>query len=325
MVTLGWVLTAGCAKEKQTPAPAEISGSVTIAVARLEATSLIRIALHENYFEDEGLDITVKQYDLGRFAFDALLAGEADIATVAQTPLVKKSFVFNDFRIICTVHTSETNVKIVARTDLGVVTPKDLKGCRIGTTEWTVGHYFLDMFLEKHGIASDEVHLEFMKPSELSSSLFKGDILAYSLREPYVFRSRMVLGNRAVTFDGNGSYTATFNCAAKLSFIVNRPETVRRFLRALLRAEQFMRSSREQSIQIIKDDLDLSRDYLIESWAASDYRLDLSHTLLQALEAEARWMIRNGYTGISYVPDFKGFVYPDALRELKSQAVSPNY
>ena len=52
---------------------------ITIAAAAYLTGALVYVAEDQRYFEKNGLEVTIKDYESGKAAADALIAGEADI------------------------------------------------------------------------------------------------------------------------------------------------------------------------------------------------------------------------------------------------------
>ena len=67
--------------------------------------------LKKGYFENEGLDLTIKEYGSGKAATESILNGEVDISTVADMPVVFNSFSREDFCIISTFASSYDSIK----------------------------------------------------------------------------------------------------------------------------------------------------------------------------------------------------------------------
>ena len=295
---------------------------ITVAVSKLEATTLVRIALENGYFEEYGLNVTMTEQDLGKFSLKEVLEGKADIATVAETPVMKESFKREDLRILATIHSSSTNVKVIARKDHGVNTSQDLKGKKVGTTVGTVGEFFLFSFLLFSGLSVKDIELIDEKPTVLVEALQTGEIDAFALREPYVFRAQEKLGDTVVVFSRDDVYTATFNLVALSDFVENEPQLVKRFLLALLQAEKFVKSNRTESIDLISKDLQLDREYLNITWNQSKFTLTLDQSLVMTMEDEARWLIKSGLSDKQEVPNYLDYIYFDALEEIKPEAVT---
>lgn len=66
-------------------------------------------------FSDAGLDVVLRPYPTGKMALGAMFAGEVDVATVAETPVMFNSFTRNDFAVIATFTSSNDDCKVIAR------------------------------------------------------------------------------------------------------------------------------------------------------------------------------------------------------------------
>jgi len=311
-------------KSSQSQAPTYTGPTerLTVAVSKLESTTLVRIALEKGYFADNGLDVTITEQDLGKFSLKEVFEGKADIATVAEAPLVGHSFKRDDYYGFATIHSSDTNIKIIGLKSQGISTPKDLKGKRVGTTRGTVGEFFLYSFLPHFGLNAADVEVVDKKPSELVEALQSGEIDAFALREPHIFRTKELVGDDAVVFANKNIYTATFNVAAMKDFVQSNPDIVKRFLEALLDAEKFTKENREEAISIISKALELDRSYLDSTWEESKFELSLNQLLILTMEVEARWRIQNNLTNATEVPDYLDYIYTDALEAVKPSAMT---
>lgn len=93
---------------------------VEVGVSKSFMSLPVSVAQKQGFFSDEGLDVTVKAYDSGRKATEALFAGEVDISTVADIPVVFNSFKRQDFCIFATFGYSDSSIKMIARKDKGI-------------------------------------------------------------------------------------------------------------------------------------------------------------------------------------------------------------
>ena len=73
---------------------------VTVAAYAGDVGTLVFLAQEQGYFADNGLEVTIREYEAGKLAADALLAGEVDIATAADFVLVSNSFDNDDLRVL---------------------------------------------------------------------------------------------------------------------------------------------------------------------------------------------------------------------------------
>ena len=154
------------------PAPAAPPTKLTIA-ANLTyiGTGLVLIATANNYFEAEGLGVTLLPYTSGQAALESALAGEAQFATAAETPLMFATMAGRPVLLVATIASQIRDRGLVARKDRGIIAPADLEGKRIGVTMHTSAQFMLDAYLDFHRIASSKVRVVNLKPEELSSAL----------------------------------------------------------------------------------------------------------------------------------------------------------
>jgi NitT/TauT family transport system substrate-binding protein len=57
-------------------------------------------------------------------------------------------------------------------------------------------------------------------------------------------------------------------------------------------------------------------------WSESLFSISLDQSLIVTMEDEARWMIKNNLTSEKQIPDFLGYIYEDALKAIKPEAVN---
>ena len=58
------------------------------------------------------------------------------------------------------------------------------------------------------------------------------------------------------------------------------------------------------------------------AWSRDQFLLSLDQSLIVAMEDQARWMIDNNLTTEKQVPNFNDYIYEDALKEIKPEAVN---
>jgi len=84
----------------------------------------------------------------------------------------------------------------------------------VATQRASAVHYFLHLFLLRHGMSEDDVDLSFMKAEELPGALSEGTIDAFSMREPFIGEAKRLMGEQAVVFSEPALYVKTFNLVA---------------------------------------------------------------------------------------------------------------
>jgi len=283
--------------------------------------SLIHIAEEKGYFLKEGIDLEIKGYSAGKFALSAALKGEVDIATVAGLPIVLNSFERGDFTIFVTIFDSTENLKALARKDRNINAPQDLIGKKMATTIGTTGHFFMATFFILNGLDFSDVEIVDLKPEEMVEAIVNGDVDAIFAWEPNILNSQRMLKDKAIILPSIVGYMETFNLVSKKDFIENNPELIKKILKALVKAEEFIKDNREESIDIIVSRLKADEEFIDKLWDGNGFQLSLSQSLLVIMEDMARWTIKNNLTDKTEVPNYLDYIYMDALGEVKPEAI----
>jgi ABC-type nitrate/sulfonate/bicarbonate transport system substrate-binding protein len=303
--------------EKQAGPPEKI----TIAYVINTNGVLVQIAFAKGYFKEEELDAVPQPHAFGKPALQAVIDGKADLATVADTPIM---FAVMDGRRITTlavIQTANRNEAIVAKGDRGVVKPSDLKGKTIGVTLGTTSDFFTEVFLIAHGIDRKQVTIIDLKPDEMVAALGTGKADAVSTWNPVLTQLQRDMGNKGLTFYGDTLYTEYFCLVAGQKYVKEHPETVRKVLRALIRAETFAKKNPEESRRLVAAFIKTDKTILDEMWNVFTFRVTLDQALIVDLEDQTRWAMKHRLTTRRNMPNYLDFVYVDGLQAVKPDAV----
>lgn len=310
------ILLSGCTEK----------GSVKIVVAESSLSvpaSLSFIARQKGFWKDQGLDVSVVSFTAGRLALDAMLNGQAQFATAAETPLATGAFRHNTYAIICEMMNTTTETKIVARKDAGISTPQSLKGKKVGVFVGTQAEYFMDAFLTHNGMQRSELNVVNLQPADLVTAIVKGDIDAMVVWQPYAFNALKLLGTNAVVFPNEGIYTGMFCMATLRKYANENPEVVEKFLKGLIDAEKFVQQHPDEAIEIVAKQVGIDPANLKQFYGEYKFVVKISDVLLDGLKKEGEWAIKTGVTPAnSSLPDYHSFIYDKPLKNIFSDRVS---
>jgi NitT/TauT family transport system substrate-binding protein len=312
------------------PLPAADNGGsavrqkITVAFTGQPQSTLVHIALAKGYFLNEGLDVQPLMHTFGKEALQSVLDGKADFATVAETPVMFSVLKGDRIFVIANIESSSMNNGVLARPGAGIARPGDVKGKRVGFTPGTTSDFFLDSFLTAQGLTRQEIASVPLKPDEMQDALLTGKVDAVSTWNYPLTQIRRQLGAQAVIFYDRQIYTETFNIAAMQDFVRQNPQTLKRFLRALIQAEDFVTKQPEQAQDIVTAAIKVDLALIKEVWNAFSYHVSLDQTLLITLEDETRWAMKNKLTDKTAMPNFAEYIHVDSLKAVKPEAVRLN-
>ena len=255
---------------------AQEKGEVILGVETTFYSSPVWVAENKGYFQEQGLNVKIMEFGSGRSALQKMLTeGNLDVVTCAETPVIVNSFTRDDYKIIAGMVYSDSDVKVLARQDKGITKALDLKNKKVGTTIGSTGHYFLSLFLVYSGISFPDVKVADFEANPVTQALVDGRVDAISTWEPHVMSAKKSLGKKAILLSSKGLFREDFYFAAKNDFIKNNPDTLKRFLKTINKAEEFIQKNREEAINIVYQRLNLNREMVTSIWNEFTFELFL--------------------------------------------------
>ena len=300
---------------------AAAAAPLTLAIADTPAFAPALLAEAEGYFVAEGLDLKIVHCVNGRRCLQHLTDGEAQLATVADTPIVMASHAGARFDIVATFASGYEN-RLIARVDRGIRVPADLQGKRIGFVKGTTGQYFTDSYLIFNDIDPGAVTMVPLEATEAVERLARGDVDAAGLYQPHGYLATQRLGKNAVVLPGTRLNTVTFNLVSQTAAAGVRDEELVKILRALKRACDHIALQPARARALLAARLNLEPTVLDAIWSDYEFRLALEQSLIANLEAESRWAVREGLVPRGPLPDYLPLFRPAPLRAVDRRAVS---
>jgi NitT/TauT family transport system substrate-binding protein len=315
-------LQSGCERDsRQTPAAQRAAESFILATTPYAGAAPAFVAAAKGFFEGEGLKVAVQSHPSGKAALDAVVAGSADVATVAELPVALAVVKGYPVTILATLST-QTDYSVVGRADLGISGPPSLKGKRVAVTAGTTADFLLDALLVRQRLSRADVQVIDRKPGEMAETLERGEVDAISTWEPHASEARRRLGTNAIVFSSEGIYESTFNLAATRQFVTTRSEAVKKILRAMVRAQQFMADDPVEAEKIVAGALKKSPEEARELLGKNRFALSLEQNLLVLMEDESRWAVKNKVVEAKGTPNFLNAVYVDGLAAVSPRSVT---
>jgi NitT/TauT family transport system substrate-binding protein len=311
----------GCSRKEEKSAPQQLE-KTTIAVTPWPASAPIYVAYEKGYFRDEGLDATLHSYISGHLGLDAVLSGKVELATCGDTPIARVVLDGKPVAVVATISEIDRAIRIIARKDRAISTPNDLKGKKIGLVKGTTADFFLHTYLAVAYINPKDIRVVNIATDKLVDALLKGEVDAVSTWSPFTLVLRDRLGSNAVVLDQPNIYIMTWNIAVTQQLAKNSPERIKKFLRAIVMANRFIKEHPDEARTISAKHIGTDSPLYEREWPDYDFSAKLGQSLILNLEDQARWMINEEAGGPRRPPDLMDFIYTDALEAVRPGAVT---
>jgi NitT/TauT family transport system substrate-binding protein len=236
----------------------------------------------------------------------SITSGAADIATNAETQLLRESVTNPDLRIIMTV--SESFYRLVGRRSSGISALKDLKGKRVLVPRQTSAQYYLVAMLRSAGLKEEDVTLVSLPPAppaqagqgaapskfRMAEALARGEADVMATFEPEPAIALQLLGNDAIVLQDRKVYREAFNLNARAKDL-DDPEKRRaivRFVRAVADASKALKKEPAPYLQEISGVIGFTVDQIRLGWPETEFPVHIIPDMLDVLEVEEQWLAK---------------------------------
>jgi len=223
----------------------------------------------------------------------AIMSGMVDVATNAETQLLRQSVDDPDLRVIFTV--AESFYRIVARKSAGIRRIADLKGKRITTPRNTSAHYYLVKMLATVHLSETDVTLVNINPvTEMSTALKEGRVDAVAMWEPEAERAIAAVGSDAIVFQDRRVYRELFNLntSAKVLADSAKRRAIVALLRSLIASSAEIRQRPRQYWPLIASKLNYTPETIAKSWPDLRFAGGLVPDLRDVMAEEEVWVAK---------------------------------
>ncbi len=309
-----------CGRSEPPSAPAE---KVRIGVVRNFYGVTVGVAHRRGFFEREGVAVEPIYHPAGRYVLEAMRKGECEFGVTAETPIVISLLEGDKIEMLACLETIPGRIGIVARKDPGVRTPADLRGKKVALVVRSNVDYLFGLILMKYGVPDDSVErVDLASGAAMDNLLLGGKVAAVCTSEPALGRIRKMLGADAVSFASEELYLVRAVLSTRAGFAAMRPETVRKVLRALKKAAQFIQDSPGEARNDAAAFFKVDPASIEEMMKKGSFEATLNQSFLLQLEDQANWAVDRAIVPPCPLPDFRRFIEARPLTDVDPGAVT---
>ena len=318
------ILAIGLGSSFYLNSPSSYTGKVetiTFGDLSVDSSELVYVAQDQHFFKENGINLTLKNFDTSRAAINSMIKNEVDITTSGEYPFVVNVLSNENFSVIGTMDKFQA-FYLIGNEDQGIENIADLNGKNIGVVRQSLMEFYLGRFLDLHDLNIHNVSIVDVKPSQWVNAIANGTVDAIVVSQAYVSQIQARLTNNIVIWQVQSDQLAYGIIFGRTNWITQHPELVNRFLKSLAQAEDHLINHATIAKATLQNHLNYSDAYLVEVWPNHKFSLSLDQSLVIAMEDEARWMISNNLTNATAAPNFLNYIYADGLERVKPESVN---
>jgi NitT/TauT family transport system substrate-binding protein len=289
LLAIAGLLLASCAS---TPQVGEPLAPIRVAGARWIELSPVVVAANSFY---------PQKLEVPSGGVTSITRGDADLATNAETQLLRESVNNPDLRIIATV--SESFYRLVARRSAGIGKLADLKGKRVLVPRLTSAQYYLVAMLRSAGLKEEDVTLVSLpaagpgQPAEkfrYAEALVRGDTDVIAIFEPEPAEAVRRLGDDAIVLQDRKVYREAFNLHARATDLADpaKRRAIVRFVRAMSDATQALKKDPEPYLDHVSSVIGFSVEQIRWGWPETEFPVKIIPDMLDVLVTEEAWVAK---------------------------------
>lgn len=284
LFTLGLVLAA-----RPSVTQAETRQVIRFAFQDRAGSVLPILSVEKGFFKEEGLEVVPLRFSSGPACSEALYSGAADIGAMGDTTAIIMTARSDQFFIVASHATGEERHRIVVRQDSQLRTLHDLKGKRLAVKCGTSTYGGVLAALKKANMSPTDLTIINLTPPTMTEALFAGSVDAFAASEPTPSAAEEKGARELCTLGGLGNEYPILILTNR-EMADNRPTSLKAFLRAMKKAEQYAAQHPRETVRIMAQATGLSLKTIQRAMKRHQYQLRLDASILASLKKTADFL-----------------------------------
>lgn len=255
------------------------------------------IALEKGWFEEElGNEIKVtafSDFGSGPAMMEAMTAGDIDVALLGDMPVVQVKANDVDVKVISSLFTSVKGYQLIAAEGSGIEKLEDIKGKTVAVMSGSTNHKLLLKYLEAVNYTEDDLDIVYLNNADQLAAFVGKNVDAAVTQVPTSTTIIRETGAYQVT-DAEGYDTILTVIAGNNEYMQQNPEIIRKFLKVLIRANEWAAENQDEAIAVVSafsdQDVDTTRLY----FDTRTFRCSLDQDVRDALDGTVSYLYKAG-------------------------------
>ncbi|MBD1936731.1 ABC transporter substrate-binding protein [Microcoleus sp. FACHB-68] len=310
------------------PTPQENTLSTSMGLVTWIGLTPFYIAQQKGFFKELDINLEIKDFSASADSLAAFAAGHLKgLAPVtSEAMLLAANGV--DFRVVLVEDISVGADGILARNSIADI--KDFKGKQIAVDQGSVSHYFLLQVLNEFGLSAADIALVAMTPDAAATAYETGEIDIAVTYSPYLDKAKITQKDGRVIYDSSQMPSAIVDLYVfETKFIESYPQAVGAFVRGIFQGLDFLKTNRQEGLEIAAKYLDITPNELDEDLKLlqfPDVQMNLEmlgnpaseRYLLKTMQNMTEFLKQQNQ--INRVPNFSALLAPEFVKAVAASA-----
>ncbi|MCU6791566.1 MULTISPECIES: ABC transporter substrate-binding protein [Paenibacillus] len=233
----------------------------------------IAIGEEKGFFKEAGIKMNAVKFLSGPPEFQAMAAGEIDIAYIGPGATFLSAQ--GQGNIIGIVSLGKSDM-VFATKKSGIKEFKDLKGKTVGVPKGTSGEMVLNLGIEKAGLKLSDVNIVNMDVAGAVTAYVAGKVDAVAIWSPYTSEIEKQIGKENMVKLGDNSsffpeYSFPSSWVVNPKFLKEKPELVDKFMKAMAKTTEYKISHSDEAVKLTAAYTQVPEDSLKQELESIDW------------------------------------------------------
>jgi NitT/TauT family transport system substrate-binding protein len=210
----------------------------------------IYLAHNKGFFKAQGVDVDLQVIDDTKVGMAALAAKRIEAYGATPNTVLLYAKADNPFVMVMTVDDSKGGDGIVAHKDIKSI--KDLKGKRVAFLEGSIAQFYLSYLLKREGLTEKDVTpVNMGSTGDAGAAFVAGRVDAAVVWEPWLSKGKAAPHGHVLIDSTKTPGLIIDTLAFRQDVVKNRPEDVRKVVRAVGQAVDYWKKNPKESVEIM--------------------------------------------------------------------------
>lgn len=244
-----------------------------------------------------------------------MAAGEADLGFMADLPAIIAKSTGQEIEIVSNVAYGGKGVAVLVSPDSDIKSVADLKGKKIAYATGSYAQHLLALLLNQEGLSLKDVESVNLGAGDQPAELANGQVDALVIWEQYI--SKLTTdGTAKVLADGTGIKRGNMVNYAVSSYAEEHPDVIEAYIKALDRADDYIKEKPEDAAKLVADDFGVEEDVMEKILSNLTFTTELTTDDINEIKKVKDFSLEEGIIGSDVdIDSFINTEYLDAVEK----------